>query len=226
MLCNGHSFSEEGDKYLLVSVVCHFFYRIQKIVLESRYVSTRSDWISSSWQSNIRLEHCFPLKLQKYIPTTSIFLSRTIRLKAINKDGQSSQPITNTLICINSQSISHNNLASLFERKLKFHQSSLFNYHPHLQFISSPSSPSDIRTIDEPHLPIEKTFRSVVNFETKTGSLETQRRGSFFCSISHSRDSHAKTSVSDNKGTSQGCLDIVRRCRLTGAERARNTRWE
>lgn len=163
---------------------------------------------------------------QKYIPTTSIFLSRTIRLKAINKGGQSSRPITNTLIFINSQSISHNNLASLFERKLKFHQSSLFNYHPHLQFISSPSSPSDIRTIDEPHLPIEKTFRSVVNFETKTGSLETQRRGSFFCSISHSRDSHAKTSVSDNKGTSQGCLDIVRRCRLTGAERARNTRRE
>lgn len=74
---------------------------------------------------------------QKYIPTTSIFLSRTIRLKAINKGGQSSRPITNTLIFINSQSISHNNLASLFERKLKFHQSSLFNYHPHLQFISS-----------------------------------------------------------------------------------------
>lgn len=49
-------FSEEGDKYLLVSVVCYFLSpsRIQKIVLEC--VTLPSDWISSSWQSNIRLE--------------------------------------------------------------------------------------------------------------------------------------------------------------------------
>lgn len=85
-----HSFSEDGDKYLLVSVVCYFF--IAESNPKNRATLNRVtfpriglDLVQLAIQYSLRT--LFSPKVPEVLPTASIFLLRAIRLKAINKRG-------------------------------------------------------------------------------------------------------------------------------------------